>query len=212
MPKTKKKKPNKKPSGNKNPRTKANPTGTVRTALNRQKLLEVIEKTGRSLTFAANLLGIGHTAAWAWKREDKDFSAAVDDAINGAGTDRLEDVAMLHAEEGWEEPLTYQGEISYKYNGYKYKAYKKADGSNGRRMVPDWLLDKKGNKIPETIRRFDHNLMTRMLDRRRPVAEKREVEVGPDLAELLTQMNKEDRKEPRGKHPKDRTPYLPGNE
>jgi hypothetical protein len=162
----------------------------MRTRENRQKILSKLAETGRSLTFVGNLLGFSHDALWKWKKEDPEFAAEVDAAIQGPGTDKLEDVAMDHAVNGWPEPLTYQGEITYQYKGWKTEKYKKADGTEGRKRVPNWILDAKGNRIPETITRYDHAFMGRMLDRRRPVASKVELDTGPSLEQMLAEMNK----------------------
>lgn len=63
------------------------------------------------LTHACNAVGIERSTAWRRMQSDKDFKAAVDDAME-AGVDRGEMEAFRRGVVGFEEPVVYQGQLT----------------------------------------------------------------------------------------------------
>lgn len=132
-------------------RTKVNGVRSVRTPENRKKILEFIT-SGKAFTFteAVTMCKLGITTGWEWKRADEAFAKEVEDALVGANTDILEKVALNHAVHGVPKVLTFQGQIQYEMEGLYPK------------------LDEHGKKIPVTVTEYDHTLLTKMIERRRP--------------------------------------------
>lgn len=79
---------------------------TIRTPKKAEAFLAALSD-GRSVTSACQVALISKPAAYAWRKEDKDFAAAWDDAVE-TGTDLLEDEARRRAQDGVEKPV-YQG-------------------------------------------------------------------------------------------------------
>lgn len=117
---------------------------------------------------AALKAGIGETAAYDWQRDDDAFKKDVHEAISGPGTDVLEDVAVSHAAFGVEEPVIFQGALQY-VTIPEVEEEEDEDGNVKQVIKVKFKLDKSGNPIPLTVRKWDHGLITRMLDRRRPM-------------------------------------------
>ncbi len=70
---------------------------TIRTSKTRATLLKALAQ-GRSVSAACEIAVIGRSAYHHWKREDPQFAADIDQAIE-AGTDLLEDIALQRAAE-----------------------------------------------------------------------------------------------------------------
>jgi transposase-like protein len=68
---------------------------TIRTPKKRQIILDVL-RAGNSVGAACDKAGIARSAYYDWRRDDSDFMAATEAAIE-AGTDILEDVAITRA-------------------------------------------------------------------------------------------------------------------
>ena len=68
---------------------------TIRTPTNRSKILRSLS-SGMSIAHACRAAGIGRMTYYEWYRDDPEFRADADDAIE-AGTDHLEDSAMKRA-------------------------------------------------------------------------------------------------------------------
>ena len=68
---------------------------TIRTAKKRVAFLRVLEE-GQSVAAACDKAAVGRTAAYAWRKDDEEFAAAWDAAIE-TGTDMLEDEAVRRA-------------------------------------------------------------------------------------------------------------------
>lgn len=66
---------------------------------------------------ACRAAGIGRTTAYEWKEADPDFAALWTEAEEIAA-DKLEREAWRRAVEGYDKPVTYQGEITGTYKEY----------------------------------------------------------------------------------------------
>ena len=185
--------------GNFRKHTKNNPTGTARTAENREKILQVLAAQACSLSAAAVACGVGARTVYEWKAEDEDFAAAINAVDSGPKADALEEVGLNHAINGVPEPVVFQGRLQYLMTVKKTVKVNKKTGKKTTRLSYEPLLDEKGELIPLTVTKYDHGLLIRMLDRTRPVAEKVEHDIGPSLEQLLSEMNKEDKKNAKGK-------------
>lgn len=155
--------PEKKKPANKRRKSPENPTRTIRTPANREKILDYIAKTGHSLSKAAVKLGLGIRTIYDWQAADPDFKAAVDAALEGPGTDALLDEAQHRALNGVEKVLTHQGEISYEIE--KYEVEKSPNGKIYQKPV--YKLDAAGQKIPVKVVEYDNGLLTRVIELRK---------------------------------------------
>lgn len=82
---------------------------TKRTPKKIEAFLNVLSQTG-NVSRACASAGIGRMTAYEWKRDDKGFAQAWEDAIE-AGTDNLAQEAIRRAHEGVDEPVYYKGEV-----------------------------------------------------------------------------------------------------
>lgn len=80
-----------------------------KTAKRCETFLQVLS-TGKSVTAAAAAIDVDRHNVYDWKKKDPEFAKAWESAIE-AGTDVLEDEARRRAQEGYEEPIYYKGEI-----------------------------------------------------------------------------------------------------
>lgn len=183
-------KPKKKLRGNRHKRKPGTSIGTIRTPEMREKILNVLRETGGSLSCAAITCGIGVRTAYDWQADDDDFRLEILEASNGPGADKLEDVAMNHAVNGVPEPVIFQGQQQYVMKLVEKTRTSKKTGIKTKYWKQEPVFDEKGQPIPLVVMKFDHGLLTRMLDRRRPVASLNKIDIGPGLEQLLTEMNK----------------------
>lgn len=109
------------------------------------------------LRHACEAAKIDRTVVWRLTQTDKDFKAAVDEAMED-GIDRAEREAFRRGVVGYEEPVVHQGRISY-----LYERYLDADGKEKYRQV----LDDKGQPVPLTIRKHSDALLAKVLSARR---------------------------------------------
>lgn len=73
---------------------------------------------GLSVTGAAEHAGIGRNTVYDWRKDDKEFAAAMD-AASESGTDGLEDEARRRAVDGIREMVLYQGKpVLWSPQGY----------------------------------------------------------------------------------------------
>lgn len=80
---------------------------TIRTPKKRAALLASIEAHAGNVTRACKAVRIARQSVWEWARDDEDFKAALDAAID-RGADLLEEEAIRRAREGTKKPV-YQG-------------------------------------------------------------------------------------------------------
>jgi len=67
-------------------------------------------RNGLSITAACQQAGLTRSLVYVWRKEDAEFAAAWDDAVE-MGIDRLEDEAYRRAHDGVQKPVFHQGEI-----------------------------------------------------------------------------------------------------
>jgi hypothetical protein len=116
-----------------------------------------------NITRAAKAAHINPCSHYAKLKTSLDYRAAFD-ACFQIGCDALSDVAVERAQLGWDEPLTYQGHLTYP---------EKWDDEAGQ-MVPDY------EKPPLSVRKIDNNLLQFVLKSRHPeYREKKETEAPP---------------------------------
>jgi len=78
---------------------------SIRTEENREKFLAALRE-GFSIANAAGAAGAGRGAMYVWRKEDPEFAADWDDAIE-VGTDKLEDEARRRAMNGSDAVLMF---------------------------------------------------------------------------------------------------------
>ena len=81
---------------------------TIRTARQREEFLAALGN-GRSVSTAARAAHMGRSAVYAWRRDDPEFAADWDDAIE-MGTDALEDEAIRRAKDRAKKSVYHQGQ------------------------------------------------------------------------------------------------------
>jgi len=82
---------------------------TVRTAKKRDRFLAELRHTGGNVSKACAAVNLSRSAAYEWKREDLEFAALWDAAIEET-TDALEQEIYRRAHNGTDKPVFYQGE------------------------------------------------------------------------------------------------------
>lgn len=84
------------------------PVATKSTPKKREKFLGSLREAG-NVTLAAEAVGVDRSTVYKWRKQDAEFSAQWDDAVEEAA-DRLEAEARRRAYEGVDEPVFYHGE------------------------------------------------------------------------------------------------------
>jgi hypothetical protein len=82
---------------------------TTRTPEKDAAFFEALQN-GASISSAAKSAAYGRTSIYQWRKDNPDFAAAWDEAID-CGTDLLEDEVMRRAKDGVDEPRFYEGEV-----------------------------------------------------------------------------------------------------
>jgi hypothetical protein len=83
---------------------------TFRTQEKRQKFLLALVETGGNVSLSCDLAGLKRRSAYDWRRDDAEFAAEWDEAVN-RGLDALEAEARRRAYEGVDEPVFYKGVV-----------------------------------------------------------------------------------------------------
>lgn len=109
------------------------------------------------VTHACTAAGVSRVLAYNYRREDKAFEAAWNDAIED-GIDNAEAEAYRRGVTGFTEPLTHQGQISYETEKY-------LDDAGAERFR--FATDPEGNKIPITVRKHSDPMLQFFLKGRR---------------------------------------------
>lgn len=124
---------------------------------------------------ACKAAGVNRSTAWRAREADPEFARAWDDAME-EGIDRAEQEAFRRAVAGYEEPVVYQGRLSYLYERY-------VDDEGKEQFRP--LLDVNGQPVPLTVRKHSDALLALILKGRRKAvyAERKEL-TGADGAAL----------------------------
>lgn len=174
------KKTHKNKRGNKRRASEDNPNRTIRTPEMREKILEHLAKTGDTITGAADALKIGRRTLYDWMKAEDAFRSEIDEVMMGPGADVLDQMAHSRAINGWDEPLTHQGQTTFKHTLVKVTL---KNGKTKWKLEP--IIDKKtGQPIPETVRKIDNGLLMKVLERRRPVKTKQDESID-SLAKAL---------------------------
>jgi hypothetical protein len=114
----------------------------------RKLFLEVIARTG-NITVAAREAGIRRTLHYQIWLKDPEYAAAFEEASETA-SDLLIEEARRRAQEGWDEPVIYQGEQAY---------------------VKEWNAETRQFEMTQTplaVRKYDSLLLMFLIKARRP--------------------------------------------
>ena len=82
---------------------------TIRTPKKAERFLKMLRETGGNVTRACEAASMGKSAVYDWKRDDAEFAAQWDEAVE-AGIEELEEEARRRAFRGTDEPVFYKGE------------------------------------------------------------------------------------------------------
>lgn len=114
-----------------------------------------------TIAHGARAAGVSYSTAWKRVQEDKPFGEAVRLAME-EGIDRAEQEAFRRGVVGFEEPVVYQGQITYHVER----------DENGNPVVsetglPKLLLDEAGRPVPVTVRKHSDAMLGLVLKARR---------------------------------------------
>lgn len=129
------------------------------------------------LSHAAKAVDINRSTAWRRMEADPDFKAAVEEAME-EGIDRAEQEAFRRGVVGYEEPLTYQGRITWLLEHYNrdtgetvgddvYEANLLKPKEDQENLGWRYKLDAAGQRLPMTVRKHSDSLLTLVLKGRR---------------------------------------------
>jgi hypothetical protein len=114
-----------------------------------------------TIAHGARAAGVSYTTAWKRTKEDEAFGEAVRLAME-EGIDRAEQEAFRRGVVGFEEPVVYQGQITY---------HIERDGHGNpvlsKEGIPKLLLDDHGRPVPVTIRKHSDAMLGLVLKARR---------------------------------------------
>lgn len=146
-------------------------------AATRNAFLDCLREKG-NVTAAARLVGIDRATAYRWRDADADFAQAWDDAIEEAA-DLIELEAHRRAVSGIDEPVIYQGNVTYVYERdtqgrIVYDTIEREDkGLDGKTItvtdrIPRLALDAQGKPLTLSKRVYSDALMALLLKAHRP--------------------------------------------
>ena len=146
-------------------------------AATRNAFLDCLREKG-NVTAAARLVGIDRATAYRWRDADADFAQAWDDAIEEAA-DLIELEAHRRAVSGIDEPVIYQGDVTYVYERdtqgrIVYDTIEREDkGLDGKTItvtdrIPRLALDAQGKPLTLSKRVYSDALMALLLKAHRP--------------------------------------------
>lgn len=146
-------------------------------AATRKAFLDCLREKG-NVTAAARLVGIDRATAYRWRDADADFAQAWDDAIEEAA-DLIELEAHRRAVSGIDEPVIYQGDVTYVYERDSqgrvvYDTIEREDkGLDGETItvtdrIPRLVLDAQGKPLTLSKRVYSDALMALLLKAHRP--------------------------------------------
>ena len=107
--------------------------------------------------YAARAASVDYRSVYRARKEDPDFAAAWDEAIEH-GVDRAEQEAFRRAVVGYEEPVIDKGRLAY--------VYERVVNEEGREEFRP-VLDAQGQPIPLTVRKHSDALLALLLKGRR---------------------------------------------
>jgi AcrR family transcriptional regulator len=129
------------------------PDTNTTTKKRQQKALDAL-RSGSSVTEAAAAAGVHRLTLYRWQKDDGGFRAAVRDAVE-EGTDLIEDETTRRAVHGLDEPVVYQGQMTF--------VGVDKDGNPCDPLSPLAVKN-----VPLTIRRPSDTLAIFLLKARRP--------------------------------------------
>ena len=152
------------------------------------------------LNHACRAVGVDHSTAWRARRDDPEFAALVDEAME-VGVDRAEQEAFRRAVGGFEEPVVYQGQLTYLYERDEsgqvvHDTIQREDfDAEGKPVlrdvkVPRFKLDADGNPVVLTVRKHSDALLALILKgRRKKVYAERTELTGADGGPMVQQVD-----------------------
>jgi len=146
-------------------------------AATRKAFLDCLREKG-NVTAAARLVGIDRATAYRWRDADADFAQAWDDAIEEAA-DLIELEAHRRAVSGIDEPVIYQGDVTYVYERDSQgrvvydTVEREENGLDGKTItvtdrIPRLALDAQGKPLTLSKRVYSDALMALLLKAHRP--------------------------------------------
>lgn len=146
-------------------------------AATRKAFLDCLREKG-NVTAAARLVGIDRATAYRWRDADADFAQAWDDAIEEAA-DLIELEAHRRAVSGIDEPVIYQGDVTYLYERDSQgrvvydTVEREENGLDGKTItvtdrIPRLALDAQGKPMTLSKRVYSDALMALLLKAHRP--------------------------------------------
>lgn len=146
-------------------------------AATRKAFLDCLREKG-NVTAAARLVGIDRATAYRWRDADADFAQAWDDAIEEAA-DLIELEAHRRAVSGIDEPVIYQGDVTYVYERDSQgrvvydTVEREENGLDGKTItvtdrIPRLVLDAQGKPLTLSKRVYSDALMALLLKAHRP--------------------------------------------
>ncbi len=129
------------------------------------------------LRYACQAVGIDAATAWRRRKADPDFDEAVLAAME-EGMDKAEQEAYRRGVDGFEEPLTHQGRITWQLEYYDretgeavpddvYEANMLKSPDNRKSLGWRYLKDAAGQRVPVTVRKHSDTLLQFVLRGRR---------------------------------------------
>lgn len=133
---------------------------------------DALRKTG-IVARACERAGVTSTTVYARRREDADFRAAWDDAMEDA-VDMAEEEAWRRGVNGYEEPVVYQGQLTPVFERDEHGEILlrevdqvDANGKPFKAKVPVQKLDERGQPVYLTVRKHSDALLALILKGRR---------------------------------------------
>ena len=123
----------------------------------RAKFLEALAEVP-VVQYACDAVGIERSTAYRARKDDETFAADWADALE-AGIDRAEREAFRRGVEGFNEPLTHQGQITYQV--------REVIDPDTNEKTFQRVLDANGQPIPVTVRKHSDALLALVLKGRR---------------------------------------------
>lgn len=136
----------------------------ITTVITKARFLQALERNGGGVSAACRQVGAGRNLVYQWRKEDKEFAAAWDEALI-AKDEKLEVTAYLRAVEGVKKPVIHKGEFSE-------------------------YIDEHGNRQVLTVTEYDNTLLWNMLKASNPAKYRDtaavQVNLGDELVQKLT--------------------------
>lgn len=123
---------------------------------------------------ACKAVDISRVTAYQWREDVPEFAAAWDKALK-VGITALEDEAHRRAFEGCDEPLTHQGQVTYKYERDEHgqlifdsKVIVDREGKEVTIQQPRLMLDENRRPMVESVKKYSDTLAIFLLKAHAP--------------------------------------------